>query len=370
MNKFVHYFHKGIQRIRNNLYERIKSVDNLRGMYSLDFHDLSALDLSAMSNLFTDQYPKDNSVIGGWTENVIWPTQDKMPQNFNPTEILKTSKHPLFMDELHKKNITGRGVNVAIIDTTLNRDHPEYAHAIKYYSENDTLRDTPNTHPVMHGSLVCSALAGKECGTAPDVSIFYFADGMKGDFNQQLIALKKVLDLQKKLPDKDKIRILSCSFGIEANSTGTKNTPECIAETHKVLQELHDSGILVIQCDGKEFFNFNPKFGPQKTDTISIPTDARTFAYYKGGYKYGNSNGDSAAAPYLAGVIACALQGNQIFCTRPNWIDEIKDIMKRTATESENGGKIVNPYGIVNAVSEIARTMEIQLIKQQSIQHE
>jgi len=356
-------------KLRTQRYKKIKSIDELYGIYSLNYHDLSDLDLSGAGNLFLGNRMTDKSVVGGWTENVIWPTPDKMPAGFNPLQVLNNSKEPNGIENLRAKNITGRGVNIAIIDMALNRTHPEYASNIKYYTENEILKDTPNKTS-MHGSLVCSASAGHECGTAPDANIYYFADGLVGDFEQQLIALKKVLALQQTLPDNEKIRILSCSWGIEGNSSGIKNTPENIEETYKVIQELQNSGIAVVQCSGREFSQFNPRFGPSRQNTISIPTDGRTFAYFTGGYKYGNSNGDSAAAPYLAGVYACALQGNQIFCTRPNWIKEINDIMKRTATESENGGKIINPVAIVDAVSQIAREMEMNLIKQKKMQHE
>jgi hypothetical protein len=44
--------------------------------------------------------------------------------------------------------------------------------------------------------------------------------------------------------------------------------------------------------------------------------------------------------------------------------------MQQTATEHPLGGKIINPSGIENRVSEIARAMEQNLLKQQASQHE
>jgi hypothetical protein len=44
--------------------------------------------------------------------------------------------------------------------------------------------------------------------------------------------------------------------------------------------------------------------------------------------------------------------------------------MKQTASKHPMGGKVINPTGIVERVSQIARTMEMDLIKHQASQHE
>ena len=109
---------------------------------------------------------------------------------------------------------------------------------------------------------------------------------------------------------------------------------------------------------------------PNPTKNIGIPTNGKTIPYFKGGYIYKYDGGASSTYPYIAGIFACACQDNQIFFTRPNWQDELWDILRDTATESEHGGKMINPYGIRKRVTEIAHEMERDLIKQKATQHE
>jgi hypothetical protein len=44
--------------------------------------------------------------------------------------------------------------------------------------------------------------------------------------------------------------------------------------------------------------------------------------------------------------------------------------MRETAIESEHGGKMINPAGIRERVTQIAREMELQIAKQNGTQHE
>ena len=106
------------------------------------------------------------------------------------------------------------------------------------------------------------------------------------------------------------------------------------------------------------------------TANIGIPTDGKTTSFWQGGYCYTRQGGSSSTFPYIAGVFACACQENQIFFTRPNWQEELTTILQDTAILTENGGKIINPIGICERVSQIAREMEINLIKQKSLQNE
>ena len=83
---------------------------------------------------------------------------------------------------------------------------------------------------------------------------------------------------------------------------------------------------------------YDKRFGVDETkpwlkNRIGIPTDGKTTPYFKGGYYYTRLGGASSTYPYLAGIFACALQDNTIFFTRPNWQDELIEIMQQTATE-------------------------------------
>ncbi len=378
MNKFLIAINNLKRRL--NPYTRIKSlsdfVANNRAQNKqtlLDMHDLSDADLRNDIDLLNAQNdgPFTPHGIDTWTTHVIWPSADKMPIGFNPQKILESAKHPTEMDTLHQRGITGNGINIAIIDSRLNLDHPEYADRIKFYYENENLRDDKHV-AAMHGSLVCGCSVGKTTGTAPDANLYYFASANTHQVSESIIALQKVLEIQKSLPENDKIRILSCSWSPEVNATESE-TQKCM----QLFQELEKSGIKVIYCNSNtgdfvpcDTFSAVGDKRKKSDNRIGIPTNKKTTPYFKGGYRYGHTNGDSAAAPYLAGVFACALQDNTIFCTRPGWQDELMDIMKRTAIDHAHGGKIINPTGIVDTVTQIAREMELNIIKQQANQHE
>ncbi len=387
MNNKLKKFLRAIKIITGR--QEIKTIDELLDLYNhpeapffrrVHHADLSNLDLSDHPELFTGALPKTfmtaadaskSGIILDWTDDVTWPSADKLPRGINPSQILESAKHPTEMTGLHARGKTGRGISIAIIDQGLNTTHPEYADNIAHYE----VIDTPflSQHRIeYHGSLVAGCAVGHETGTAPNAKLYYFAapgrdktdDGKYIPSRKYYIAaIRKILDINKRLPENQKIRFLSCSWG-------TKSDILC-SECDEMFAECERNGIMVI---GGAYHNLGTfpcdKRYQNKTNYVGIPTDGKTTSFWRGGYKYTRQGGSSSTFPYLAGVYACALQDNQIFCTRPNWITEINDIMQRTATESENGGKIINPVAIVDAVSQIAREMEAQIIKQQSTQHE
>ena len=97
---------------------------------------------------------------------------------------------------------------------------------------------------------------------------------------------------------------------------------------------------------------------------IGIPTNMWTTPLGSNGWQYRISGGDSSAAPYLAGVYACALSGNKLFMTRPNWQAELNEILKSTTTRRSDGIYVINPSGIRARITEIVKQMEMNLIKQ------
>lgn len=69
------------------------------------------------------------------------------------SELMEQGKRPtLGVKSLHKEGITGKGINVAIIDQNLLLDHPEYSEKIvEYY---DTGCNMPQGTGSMHGPAV------------------------------------------------------------------------------------------------------------------------------------------------------------------------------------------------------------------------
>lgn len=327
---------------------------------------------------------EDTDNIISWTDNVIWPTD--IIEKINPQQMLENAKQPTEMKSVHSIGKTGKNIGIAIIDQRLYREHPEYADRIKHYEAVGTWPQNDTTTPDYHGSLVVGCVAGKTTGTAPDGDIYYVAANnwvienkyekaiakliekplQPGHRKYYNIAIRRVLEINKTLPENKKIRFLSCSWG-GANDMFAKESNELFAECEK-------NGIMVLAgCyKNRPFCQRDKRFCPDEwqKNKIGIPTDGKTTPYFEGGYYYTRLGGASSTYPYLAGIFACALQDNTIFFTRPSWQDELIEIMQQTATEHPLGGKIINPSGIENRVSEIARAMEMDLIKQQASQHE
>ena len=406
MVDFIKKINDAIRTIkyRINPYTKIKTIDELNKVYALNYHDLSDLDLREHGDLF---YDYDDNKTHPWTNNVIWPTLDKMPANFSPQKLLESSMRPRLIEKLHQSGKTGHGINIAIIDGQIDATNPEYSHQIKLIS-NSTKIQTSNTSPEHHGPLVACRAVGENTGTAPDANLYYFNVAKNREtnfFDSNIDAFERVLEYQKNAPESERIHILSCSFGLRANTSGQRATTEQIAKVYELIQQLHNLGIQIIHCSpapteqndieqraqieqtlkqqgyqtihwhDQEFSNRNPNqpiFGRfvKSPDLISIPTRNMSHIDHHQDMRFDPNGGDSSAAPYLAGVFACALQGNTIFCTRENWQDELIEIMKQTASQHPMGGKIINPTGIVERVSQIARTMEMDLIKHQASQHE
>lgn len=78
-------FYSAINAVRHKIsqqdgiqYKKVASIDEIKNEHTLDYHDLSALDLREHKDLFmcapTESMPR--SGIRGWTTNVIWPRPD------------------------------------------------------------------------------------------------------------------------------------------------------------------------------------------------------------------------------------------------------------------------------------------------------
>ncbi|MGA2094425.1 MAG: S8 family serine peptidase, partial [Sedimentisphaerales bacterium] len=130
------------------------------------------------------------------------------PKNIDPNGIMDKAMNPgLGVHKLHQQGITGKGVNVAIIDQPLYRNHPEFAGKIVEYFDAGCKSEAS-----MHGPAVASLLAGTNCGTAPDANVFYAAaPSWTKDTAYQAKALDWIVEQNAKLPAGQKIRVVSVS---------------------------------------------------------------------------------------------------------------------------------------------------------------
>lgn len=395
MNNYIKKFYNAIVGLKHKnaqqQYIKVHSIDEIKNAHILDYHDLSELDLREYKHLFdyapTESLP--NFGIRGWTTNVIWPSPDKMPDGFNPRTIMEHAKMPA-----GKPNrTTGRGINIAVIDNMLDTTNPEYADNIKFIQDPLRNQELP---PNKHASMVMGQIVGKSTGIATDANIYYFTKVSYKDrkkFDKDMIEiLRNVIKFNQAQKPENKIHILSCSWGARK-----KYQPEVCA----LLDQLESDGVKIILCtsdymkdatlSGRDFMpcnnpnmtNVQPNvqtagdetvrmlnlpFGPNKV--IGIPTNMRTTPLESDGWQYNTTGGESSAAPYIAGVYACALEGNQLFMTRQNWQQELNDILKSTAIQTAQGNYIINPDGMRTKVSEIVKQMEATIIKHQIHQND
>ena len=71
------------------------------------------------------------------------------------------------------KGITGKGVNVAVFDTGLEKNHPHFKNVVERIDCTDAKNPNDN---LGHGTFVCGLIASSgEClGLAPDANLFIF----------------------------------------------------------------------------------------------------------------------------------------------------------------------------------------------------
>ncbi len=328
----------------------IKSVEQYDDMR---WKDLSKLDLSGKKGLIPTLR---------FNQKTVWPQPDKMPPGSKPDKVLKDAMNPgLGIRKLHKQGITGKGVNVAIIDQPLYQDHPEFTGKIVAYHDVGC-----GTESSMHGPAVASLLVGTNCGTAPDARLYYAAaPSWTKDTAYQAKALNWIIDQNKKLPASKKIRVVSVSAAPSGTGSPFDKNQEmwdkaCVlaeAENILVLDCTNHHGIIspcwynrstpesVIRC--------TPGLPGRKSGTypgrILVPTCPRTTAeeYDKGdfSYQYCGRGGLSWAIPYCAGVLALGWQ------IQPEIGPvQMRELLFKSAYIHKSGDRIINPNGFIRLV--------------------
>jgi serine protease AprX len=298
-------------------------------------------------------------------ESTIWPEDAEAIAR----EILELGKNPgLGIRALHEQGITGKGVNVAIIDQNLvgALDHPEYRGKIVKYFDVGTKQ--PSYEGSMHGPAVASLLIGETVGTAPEANLYFVASpSWTGDAKYFADALDWIIDQNEKLPEGGKIRVVSVSAQPSGEGSAfSKNNDTWDPAVARAAA----AGILVLDatahhrvtdecyCDPDDPDNTEkciPGWPGKATPTepaagrVLIPTSRRTTAeeYFEGetAYQYTGVGGLSWSVPYLAGVLALGWQ------IRPELTgEEMLQIVFDTAYVTDDGFKNINPVAFIEGV--------------------
>lgn len=216
----------------------------------------------------------------------------------------------------------GEGVNIAIIDTGLDVNHPEFRDCV-LTTQNFTGKggNTDVTDNDGHGTHVAGIIAGKTTGVAPEARIIplkVFGDSKVNENIRE--AFKFVLDWNKRVSDEEKIIAVNCSFGgaiydslmayyirslvssgvaviVAAGNSGDGNP-----ETHEIfsypayIYEVITTGAM--NQDG-QFAGYSNSF-----DGIDLgaPGTKIYSAWPDGGYRL--LSGTSMAAPHVTGAYA------------------------------------------------------------------
>ena len=361
---------------RGKLKRMLKYDPESRDLFAPDLrsYDLSELDLS---NNLTDLL---HSTFNTQTK---WP--EVLPKGFDPEKIMEINKNPgLKIRKLHEEGITGKGVSIAIIDQGLLTGHDEYAQNLKMYDSVHCLDKTA----AMHGSAVSSIAVGKNCGVAPDANLYYIActtgSFENGKFNFDMSyfakAVDKIIELNKTLPEKDKIRVISASTGWIDSFKGSKEADAAVERARK------ENIFVVVSLEpflkhygykfnglGKNAYT-NPddlcSFSPvscllQKRllsaenlkikDKLYFPMDSKTLASFVGthDYVYDRNGGISWIIPYISGLYVLACQVDPQITPDKFWKTALAT--GSYMNYNDNGkmikfGKIINPVKLIHTL--------------------
>mgnify|MGYP003288703893 CR=1 FL=1 len=329
-------------------------------------------------------------------DQTVFPSDPKMlPQGFDIKHLRDTFKFPgLNIHQLHKRGIDGSGVAIAIIDTRL-APHTEYNNNLAHYEEFVHYKDHPGE---MHGSAVASIAVGKTVGVAPKAKLFYFAaDLSDGQFTDDetrkrtskfyAAALNRIIEINKTLPDNEKIAVVSVSA-----SPSLSRDPEIWA---LALQEAKNNGIFVTTTNLREEYNladnglyrdingdinnplsyskpiwYNSEISQeQQRATLAFPMDHRTTASPTGNNEYVHyaSGGWSWMKPFEAGMYALAKQVDRTITPERFW-----ELGLQTGTYTpQSKSVVINPVALVDKIQELALARDKQqIIAAGSYEHE
>ncbi|MBA7480954.1 hypothetical protein ES707_16422 [subsurface metagenome] len=337
---------------KKSSFQTIRPITSVKEFDDVRWKDMSKLDLSGKKGLIATLR---------FNQKTVWPEPNKMPVGCDPNKLLIDAMNPgLGIRKLHQNGITGKGVNVAIIDQPLYQDHPEFAGKIVAYYDTGC-----GTESSMHGPAVTSLLVGSNCGTAPDVRVYYTAaPSWNKDSAYYAKALNWIIEQNERLPALEKIRVVSVSAAPSGPGSPFEKNQQM---WDQACARAEAAGILVLDCTthhgfiSKCWYNArvpesvsachpgDPRYDYHPTNRLLVPSAPRTTAeeYDKGdcSYQYCGTGGLSWSIPYCAGVLALGWQ------IRPDLRPErMRELLFESAYTKKNDAKIINPKRFIGLI--------------------
>lgn len=342
-------------------YER-KILTDANEVFNMNRYDLRHCDASQID------FTKLNLTNFVFDSQTIW--SDKLPPEFNVNELIEYGKKPgLGINSLHEEKITGKGINVGIIDGRLLADHSEFKDNIVLYEEIFEMEGEAH----YHGTPITSLLCGKNIGVAPDVNIYYIAyleDGT--DYEEGYIhlanAIERIIEINKDLPKGDKIRVLSISSGWDPDSVNAKGIYDAIEKAKKdnifvvtaMLDETHE-----LFYDGarrepvsdpeslESYYYENSADVNSGNELLLFPLDARWLASATGqnDYVMYTRGAWSMIIPYVSGLYALACQVNSEMTPELFWNEALLTGYNINEANNKAGNiKIINPVELISKI--------------------
>jgi hypothetical protein len=212
---------------------------------------------------------------------------------------------------LHAQGITGRHIGVAMIDSFLYTDHREYRDRLRWYDEID---GRPNDPAVWHGTATASIAVGRTVGVAPEADLYFVGLGVIwanqpiGSWfaaparaihsgQHQAIAIRRILDINRRLEPDRKIRVISMAAGWG---------PRWLSDTNVAVDEARRAGIFVSTMD----LGASP-YGPVRVASGTAPDRYLTagaagswaMAYWAGRYALACEQDPSMTAERFRGTV-------------------------------------------------------------------
>ncbi|MHC4727425.1 MAG: S8 family serine peptidase, partial [Planctomycetota bacterium] len=349
-------------------------------------YNLSSLDLrNSLYELLHSEF--DSSTV--------WPAPDKMPKGFDLNKIMKYGKNPgLNVKSLHNQGITGKNMGIAIIDQVLLTGHEEYRDRLRFYEEIHVFEH--KTGADSHASGVASVAAGTSIGVAPEADLYfigcYFWEWENHskvlDFKYIAQAVRRVIAINRQLPNDRKIQAISISRGFDDTHKGYD---EIVAACYEAKAE----GLFVV-CANIELLYNNFDFHALGRDPLGNPNDFNSYipgnwweqVFYKypdrfknevllvpsgsrvnaldtdhDHYEFSVGGGLSSVVPYVAGLYVLAKQVNseitpEQFCSKA--LQTGRTIQLRHKEKTYSFGKIVDPVSLINAIQSVSDNQHIQ----------
>lgn len=263
----------------------VKSLDELElrngCCYDVRNCDITQLDLSKeqLLNLTID----NSTVMTSEQKAILEPYMENM-------------KNPgLGIRNLHEQGITGKGVNMAIIDQPLGK-HKEYSDNIigKVQDINSEEMGRGWTEASLHGAAVTSIAVGKNTGVAPDAGLVYYSAvnltkdpqevkeykervrqeiennkeeshyvqylekqlkyaeqfGSCSSNKPYVDAINKILDDNLKRPENERVSVISISWGFDELAPGYEELQQAIAKAK-------EQGVFIVSTALEEHYGMN-----------------------------------------------------------------------------------------------------------------